>query len=199
MIHNFQKKLVKSMLQACLQQSWPQDKPIAKIVFPQILPSSLGNLATLWVMLPHQEIQHHLFSKPYRQFLFIESPYPMLLWITAIHTQEHGSRWLPCYLDLKDPKSQQITQTLAQMGYYRLLLFSTQEPQRCAQVMTATLSPDQCQMLSKWAKISQSLQPTARPIASRRLLTTEFDKIKSQGSVKLNFAHDALKQSVNCA
>ncbi len=199
MIHNFQKKLVKSMLQVCLQQSWPQDKPIAKIVFPQILPSSLGNLATLWVMLPHQEIQHHLFSKPYRQFLFIESPYPMLLWITAIHTQEHGSRWLPCYLDLKDPKSQQITQTLAQMGYYRLLLFSTQEPQRCAQVMTATLSPDQCQMLSKWAKISQSLQPTARPIASRRLLNTEFDKIKSQGSVKLNFAHDALKQSVNCA
>jgi serine/threonine-protein kinase len=187
------------MLQACLQQSWPQDKPIAKIVFPQILPSSLGNLATLWVMLPHQEIQHHLFSKPYRQFLFIESPYPMLLWITAIHTQEHGSRWLPCYLDLKDPKSQQITQTLAQMGYYRLLLFSTQEPQRCAQVMTATLSPDQCQMLSKWAKISQSLQPTARPIASRRLLNTEFDKIKSQGSVKLNFAPDALKQSVNCA
>jgi serine/threonine-protein kinase len=175
------------MLQVCLQQSWPQDKPIAQIVFPQSVPSSLGNLATLWVMLPKQDIQHHLFSKPYRQFVFIESPYPMLLWITALHTTEHGSRWLPCYLDLKDPKSQEIVQRLAETGYYRLLLFSTEEPQRCAQVMTVTLSSEQCQRLQAWAKTSQTLQPTARPSESRRLLKTEFEKLKSQLLVKLDF------------
>ncbi len=180
------------MLQVCLQQSWPQDKPISQIVFPQILPSSLGNLATLWVMLPKQEIQNHLFTKPYKQFLFIESPYPMLLWITALHTQEHNSRWLPCYLDLKDPNNQEIAQRLAQTGYYRLLLFSSEEPQRCAQVMTVTLSPDQCQRLQAWVKISQTLKSTARPSESRRLLKTELEKLKSQVLVKVDFNNLAL-------
>lgn len=180
------------MLHVCLQQSWPQDKPIAKIVFPQILPSHLGNLVTLWVMLPKQDIQHHLFSKPYRHFLFTESPYPMLLWITALHTQEHDSRWLPCYLDLKDPTSQEIARRLAETGYYRLLLFSTEEPERCAQVMTVTLSPEQCQSLQEWAKTSQTLQSIARPSESRRLLKTEFEKLKSQLQVKVDFNNLAL-------
>jgi serine/threonine-protein kinase len=180
-------ELLKSMLQICLQQSWPQDKPIAKIVFPQLLPSNLGKSATLWLMLPKQEIKHHLFSKPYRQFLFIESPYPMLLWITVLHNQEHGSRWLPCYLDLKEPKSQEIVQSLAETGYYRLLLFCTEEPQRCAQVMTATLSPDQCHRLQEWSQTSLTLKPKERPSVSRRLLKTEFEKLKSQLLVKLDF------------
>ncbi len=175
------------MLQVCLQQSWPQDKPIAEIVFPQILPSQLGDLATLWVMFPKQEIQNHLYSKPYRQFLYVESPYPMLLWVTALHTPEQRSRWLPCYLDLKDPKSQEIAQRLSQTGYYRLLLFSADEPQRCAQVMTVTLSPNQCQNLQQWLKISQSLQPMARPSTSRHLLKTEFENLKSQLVEKLDF------------
>jgi serine/threonine-protein kinase len=180
------------MLQVCLQQSWPQDKPIAQIVFPQILPSCPGDLATLWVMLPKQEIQHCLFSKPYRQFLFIESPYPMLLWITALRTNEQGFRWLPCYLDLKDPKSQEIVRRLAQTGYYRLLLFSTEEPQRCTQVMTVTLSPDQCQKLQASVKTSQTLYTTARPSESRHLLKTELEKLKTQLLVSLDFNNYAL-------
>jgi len=174
------------MLQVCLQQPWPQDKLNTKFVFPQILPSSLGNLATLWVMLPKQEIQQHLFSKLYKQFLFIESPYPMLLWITAFHTQEHDPRWLCCYLDLKDSENQEIARRLAETGYYRLLLFSTEEPQRCTQVMTATLSPDQCQRLQEWAKTSQRLQPIAQPSLSQYLLKTKFEKLKSQFLVNLD-------------
>lgn len=184
------------MLQTCLQQSWPQDKPIAPIVFPKILPNRLGDLATLWVMLPKQKIQHHLFSKPYKQFLFIESPYPMFLWITALHTEEHGFQWLPYYLDLKDAKNQEIARRLAQTGYYRLLLFSTKEPQRCAQVITVTLNPDECHMLQKWVKISQTSQPTARPSFSRDLLKTEFDKLKSQLLVKLDSNNLALPLAV---
>jgi hypothetical protein len=174
------------MLQVCLQQSWPQDKPIAKIVFPQILPSSLGNLATLWVMLPKQEIQDCQFSKPYRQLLFIESPYPMLLWITALHSQEHGYRWLPCYLDLKDPERLEVAQRLAQTGYYRVLLFSTEQPEQCTQVITITLSPEQKHRLQEWTKASQELQPTDRPAASRRLLKSELEKLKSQLLAKLD-------------
>ncbi|HEY9635051.1 MAG TPA: hypothetical protein V6D14_16735 [Coleofasciculaceae cyanobacterium] len=184
------------MLQVCLKQSWPQDKPIAQIVFPQILSSSLGSLPTLWVMLPKQEIQYRLFSKPHRQFLFIESPYPMLLWITALHAAGQGSRWLPCYLDLKDPNSQEMVKRLIETGYYRLLLFSTEEPQRCAQVMTVTLSPDQCQSLQAWITTSQRLQTMARPSDSRRLLKTEFENLKAQLQVKVDFDNLALPISV---
>jgi serine/threonine-protein kinase len=180
------------MLQICLDQSWPQDKPIAQIVFSQLLPSSLGDMVTLWVMLPQQDIQHHLFSKLHKQFLFMELPHPMLLWVTALHTEQHNSRWLPCYLDLKEPESQEIARRLAATGYYRVLLFSTQEPLRCAQVMTATLSPDQCQRLQTWIETSQTLQPISRPIDSRRLLKTEFEKLKSQFLVKLDFSDRVL-------
>ena len=180
------------MLQVCLQQSWPQDKPIAQIVFPQILPSSFGNLATLWVMLGKQDIQHSLYSKPYRQFLFMESPYPMLLWVTALHTQEHGCRWLPCYLDLKDPNSQEIIQNLAQTGYYRILLFSTEEPQRCEQVITVTLSPEQCQNLQEWTKISQTLPSTGQSRLTKHLLKTELEKLKAQMLVKVDLKELAL-------
>jgi len=184
------------MLQVCLRQSWPQDKPIAKIVFLQMLPSSLGNLATLWVMLPDREIQDCQFSKPFRQFLFIESPYPMLLWITALHSQEHGYRWFPCYLDLKDPERLEIAQRLAETGYYRILLFSTEEPQSCTQVITATLSPEQRDRLREWTQASQMLQPTERPVASRRLLKSEFDNLKSQILEKLDLNHLELALAV---
>jgi eukaryotic-like serine/threonine-protein kinase len=189
-------KLVQSMLQVCLQQSWPQDKPIAAIVFPQIIPSSLGNLAAQWVMLPKQDILHHLYSKPFKHFFFIESPYPMLLWITALHNQEHGTRWLPCYLDLKEPKSLEIVERLAKTSFYRLLLFSTEQPQRCAQVMTVTLSSNQCQRLQEWTEKSQTIQSTARPIESRRLLKAEFENLKSQFPGQLNVQNLALAMAL---
>jgi serine/threonine-protein kinase len=175
------------MLQVCLQQSWPDDKPIGQMVFPQIIPSHLGNLAAQWVMLPKQEIVHHLYSKPYKQFFFTESPYPMLLWITALHTQPHGTQWFTCYLDLKDPNSLEIAECLAKTGFYRLLLFCLEEPQRCAQVMTASLSREQCQRLQQWIDTSQSLQPTARPIEGRRILQAEFENLKSQLLGTLDF------------
>ncbi len=174
------------MLQVCLQQSWPKDKPIARIVFPQIIPSSLGNLATHWVMLPKREILHHLYSRRYKQFCFVESPYPMLLWMTALHTEELGTRWFPCYLDMKDPKNLEIVQCLAETSFYRLLLFYTEQPQRCAHVMTVTLSPEECQRLRGWIKQSQTIQSTARPIESRQLLKSEFENLKSEFSVKLD-------------
>jgi serine/threonine-protein kinase len=190
------KKLVQSMLQVCLQQSWPQDKPIAEIVFPQLIPSDLGNLAAQWVMLPKHDIVHHLYSKPFKQFFFIESPYPMLLWLTALHSQEHGTRWLPCYLDLKEPKSLEIVERLAKTSFYRLLLFCTEQPQRCAQVMTVTLSSNQCQRLQEWIEKSQTIKPTARPIESRRLLKAEFENLKSQFPGQLNVKNLALAMAL---
>jgi serine/threonine-protein kinase len=169
-----------SMLQVCLKQSWPQNQPIAKVVFPQILPNHLGNLVTLWMMLPKLEIQQHQFSKPYRQFAFVESPHPMLLWVNALQATDGTSCWLPCYLDLKDRKNQGIVRLLAETGYYRLLLFSTEDPQHCAQVITVTLTPERCQQLRQWLQTSQDKESKAQPILSQRLLKAEFDQLKSQ-------------------
>jgi serine/threonine-protein kinase len=113
----------------------------------------------------------------------------MLLWITALHSQEHGYRWFPCYLDLKDPERLEMAQRLVETGYYRLLLFSTETPQSCTQVITITLSPEQRDRLRKWTQASQTLQPTERPVASRRLLKSQFDHLKSQVLEKLDLNH----------
>ncbi|NEP03028.1 MAG: hypothetical protein F6K58_31145 [Symploca sp. SIO2E9] len=174
------------MLQVCLQQSWPQNKPIGKLVFPQILPSRLGSLATLWVMLPKNQIQPHPPRQPYKRFLFIDLPSPMLLWMTGIHTKDKCFRLFPCYLDLQDPDSQDIVVRMTQTGYYRLLLFSTEAPQKCTQVMTATLDPQQCQMLCEWLEASQISETKAEVGVSKFLLKNEFEKIKSQPPEKLD-------------
>jgi serine/threonine-protein kinase len=88
---------------------------------------------------------------------------------------------------MKDPKNLEIVQCLAETGFYRLLLFCTEEPQSCAQVMTVTLSPEECQSLRGWIKQSQTLQPTARPIDSRPLLKSKFETLKSEFPDKLDY------------
>lgn len=171
------------MIQVCLDQSWPQDKPVAQIVFPKLLPTRSGNLVTLWVMLPKQEIQNRLFSKFQKELIFTESPHPMLLWTTQMITQQQEDRWLPCYLDLKDSKGEEIARCLAEKGFYYLLFFAMEEPQYCTEVMAATLNRYQTKMLTKWANTSQSLQPIGRPSASKRLLKQELDKLKSNPAI----------------
>ncbi|NER29624.1 MAG: serine/threonine protein kinase, partial [Symploca sp. SIO1C4] len=146
----------------------------------KILPSKLGGLATLWAMLPNHQIQRHPHHQPYKRFLFIELPSPMLLWMTGIHTKDKCFQLLPCYLDLQDPKSREILVRMTQTGYYRLLLFSTETPQKCTQVMTTTLDPQQCQMLHEWLEASQISETKAQSGVSKFLLKNEFEKIKSQ-------------------
>ncbi|NEQ81260.1 MAG: hypothetical protein F6K26_13735 [Moorea sp. SIO2I5] len=110
----------------------------------------------------------------------------MLLWVTVLKSTAHDSRLFPCYLDLKTSKVQTITCCLADKGFYRLLLFSTEEPQRCNQVITVTLTPQQCQMLQESANIGQTSQPIAQAIVSRRILKLKFEQLKSQVSNKLD-------------
>ncbi|MGB7440195.1 MAG: hypothetical protein WA919_03945 [Coleofasciculaceae cyanobacterium] len=174
------------MLKVCLQQSWPQDKPIAKFIFPRILPTSFGNVVTLWVILPEQEIRKHLFSKLYKQFLFIDSPSPMLLWINRIYSEERTTEYLPCYLDLQKQKSQEIVQQMSQAGYYRLLLFSTQQPQSCNQVITVTLNPELCQTLQNWVTLSQRSKSQMSSSLSKFCLKTEFEKLKHHSLAQLS-------------
>lgn len=166
-------------------QSWPKNKPIAEIVFTHPLRLGKETLATLWVMLKKEDIQRRLVCKRYNQFLFLMSPHPMVLWITALYNREVGPRWLPCYLDMKTPQGQEMARILGQRGCYRVLLFALEEPQHCTHVMTIMVDPHQCQMLREWAKTSQTLMSVASPKMSKDLLKAELEKLKPQIVTKL--------------
>lgn len=165
--------------------SWPQNKPIADIVFPQPVPIDGEIVPALWVMLPQLEIQKLLVCTRYNQFLFISIPHPMLLWITVIHNRKHGPKWLPCYLDLKINFNQEIIRLLRHTGYYRLLFFARESPNRCAHVLLSSIAPAQRERLQEWVKTSEVLGSSADPQMSKNLLKTEFEKIKPQILAKL--------------
>ena len=167
-----------SVEQAGWTVPWPQDKPIAQIVFPRILASDQDEAVGLWVMLSRTEIQQRLLSTRYNHFLCLLAPHPMLLWITAIYDQQLGVRWLPCYLDLKLERSQQFVRSLSQKGYYLLLFFASEDIEEPANVKTLTISPHQRQLFQDWLMMAQQAISTDKPTASKQILKSEFDRIK---------------------
>lgn len=165
---------------------WPESKPIADIVFPKLVHSPKGEVTTaLWIMLPEQEIHNRAICTRYNQFLFITSPHPMLLWITLIYNRQYGAKWLPYYLDLKISLGQQLTLTLGQTGFYRLLFFARETPHRCAHVLTSSIASIQRQRLQDWVEMSYKLVSSGDPLVSRNLLKTEYEKIKPQILAKI--------------
>ena len=167
------------------QQSWPPNKPIAEIVFAHTLTTSQESLATLWVMLKKEDIQKRHVCKRYNQFLFLMSPHPMLLWITALYTHDAGPRWLRCYLDMKTPQGEEMTRLLGDTGRYWVLLFAVEEPKRCMHAMSVRIAPSQCKLLQQWVTTSQTLISVGSPKMSKELLNNQFDKIKPQIVAKL--------------
>ncbi|MDF5730580.1 MAG: serine/threonine-protein kinase [Rhizonema sp. PD38] len=165
--------------------SWPQNKPIANIVFPQAIRVHGELSAALWVMLPQEEIRKRLICTRYNQFLFIMSPHPMLLWITLIYNRQHGAKWLPYYLDLKTSIGQEIVHLLGQTGYYRLLFFGREEPSRCTHIQLSSVAFAQRQQLQQWVIMSNTLVSTADPQVTKNLLKVEYEKIKLQILAKL--------------
>jgi serine/threonine-protein kinase len=182
--------------EVCQLATWPKDKPIAQIVFPQVLGQE--SLPSLWVMLPQQEIRslqvNRLYNRIYRNFLCSMSPHPMALWMTALynrfHSHESGPRWLRCYLDLKTSQGQDIVRLLAQKGQYQVLLFSLEKPRQCAHSITVTIHPSQCSLLKQWAIMSQSTPSLGQSTASKNLLQVEFDKLKPKISEELQANDD---------
>ncbi len=167
------------------QASWPKNKPIADIVFPQFIRTDGQLTPALWVMLPLVEIQKRLISSRYNQFLFITVPHPMLLWITLLYNRKYGPKWLPYYLDLKTNIGQEITRLLTQTGYYRLLFFARETPNRCSHILLSTIASAQRQRLQQWVTMSQTLVSSAEPQLSKSLLKSEYEKIKPQILTKL--------------
>ncbi|CAA9584214.1 Serine/threonine protein kinase [uncultured Synechococcales cyanobacterium] len=169
----------------CWQATWPADKPRAEIVFPHLVQTSHNVAAALWVMMPHAEIQKRFLSTRYNQFLCLIAPHPMVLWITTIYDRSSGPRWLPCYLDLKHPRSFETASLLGEAGYYPLLFFGLEAPQKCVNVMTLAIAPYQCHLLQDWLQLSQDYTSTAAPNITKGLLKAEFERLKPQILQKL--------------
>ena len=167
-----------------LNTVWPKDKPVQKIVFPNLIRTPEKDIISLWVMLEEQDIITRMSSIRYNQFLFLTSPHPMLLWITVLYHREHGPRWLPCYLDLKTNSGQKLTRLLGETGSYWILFFALEEQAKCRQVMTSTIAPSQCKTLKEWANTSQGLRP-GKPQITKRILKEELEKLKPKILTKL--------------
>ena len=168
-----------SVTEACLQTPWPEDKPLRKIVFSQLVDTYVGKAPVLCVMLEQEDIYQRISSTRYNKFLYLSNPHPTLLWITLLYNAEHGAKWLPCYLDLKTNKGQQITRTLAQEGKYRILFYALNEPRQCQHITHSIISPRNREMLQQWANLSQVTSSGNMKMA-RNSLKQELEKLKDK-------------------
>lgn len=169
----------------CRLTSWPKNKPIANIVFPDPIQINEQAIAALWVMLPQTEIIQRLQSRSYNQFLFINSPHPMMLWLTVLYHRTHGAKWLPYYLDLKTSFGREITQLMAEKGNYRVLLFGRESPERASTCLLVNIAPTQRQLLQQWVSLSQTIFTSTDPQLGKNLLKQEYEKLKPQILMKL--------------
>jgi serine/threonine-protein kinase len=175
--------------------TWPKSKPVAQIVFAQELSTAQGSLASIWVMLPEEEIQNlqinKLYNKIYKNFLCTMSPHPMLLWLTALYNRlysQQGPRWLRCYLDLKTVQGQEMIRLLAEHGKYHVLLFALEDPTHCSHVITVNINMSQSLLLQEWAITSQSWVSAGTPSMSKDLLQQEFERLKPKVSADMEKA-----------
>jgi serine/threonine-protein kinase len=109
----------------------------------------------------------------------------MVLWITALYNQGEGPRWIPCYLDLKKARGQEMIRLLGGQRQYRIMLFPLEEAQQCSQVLISTISPFQGPLLTDWADSSKLHPPVEEPALSRQLLKEEFEKLKPKLLMRL--------------
>ncbi|MDZ7956903.1 MAG: serine/threonine-protein kinase [Aulosira sp. DedQUE10] len=166
--------------QTCWKMIWPQNKPIQEIVFPRLLDSEQGAVASLWLMLSKAEITKRAISIRYNQFLFIKSPHPMLLWLTVLYNRQFGPKWLPCYVDMQDPQNQKLVYSLARNERYPLILFTLEAPHSCANVMSSYIDDTQRQMLKTWLEQSQNLPPSSQPHLTKNILKQQYKQMQSQ-------------------
>ncbi|MEH2447034.1 MAG: serine/threonine-protein kinase [Nostoc sp.] len=163
----------------CLQKIWPKNKPIAPIGFPHLLHTHQRLIPTFWSMLPKQEITKYLDKIHGTEFINKMNVYPMLLWVTVLYNAQPSlTKWLPYFLDLKDNKGENIARSLAEVGYYHLLFFTLEEPNRCSHVTTLKLTANQRQQLVDCLEMSQQSNELILPNEAKNLLKTDYEKLK---------------------
>lgn len=180
--------------EACRFATWPSHMPVAEIVFAKPIACNEGNIPALWVMLPMREIQKRTKCTRYNQFLFLELPHPMTLWLTVLYNKQHGPRWLPCYLDLKTAQGRQMVQLLGQRQQYQILFFAQENPKHCYLVQTSTIAAAQCKLLQDWAAIGQLFSASPNPSLSKEYLKGALEDIKPQILSRLETLYESYSE-----
>ena len=181
----------------CLQKNWPKNKPIAPIGFPHLLHTHQRLIPTFWSMLPKQEITKYLDKIHGTEFISKMNVYPMLLWVTVLYNAQPSlTKWLPYFLDLKDNKGENIARSLAEVGYYHLLFFPLEDPNRCSHVTTLRLTANQRQQLVDCLDMSQQSNELILPNEAKNLLKTDYEKLKLDILEKLAVHHKAEKEGL---
>lgn len=148
-------------------------------------------------MLAKPEIQRRMVCTRYNQFLFIEAPHPMVLWLTVLYNREHEPRWMPCYLDLKTKQGRQLANALGRNGQYNILFFAQESHQRCLYLQTATVAAAQCRLLQEWAMIGQLSRSSPNPTVSKDYLKNALENIKPQILMKLESIYGVNQDPLN--
>jgi len=125
--------------------------------------------------MPPAEIAKRLRGTRYNTFICTMSPHPMALWLTVLYSPKHGPRWLPCFLDLKTQSGQETAFHLGQTGEYKVLFFSTEEPQSCAHVVSCTIAVPQQKMLQSWVMQARTQPSVGGPNFSKKMLRDELN------------------------
>jgi serine/threonine-protein kinase len=173
----------------CLQKSWPKNKPVALIGFPHLLHVPQGTVPTFWAMLPKNEISSFLEKTHNAEFISKVNVYPMVLWVTMLYDSNSSLiRWLSYYLDFPNPFEYKVVQSLAEMGYYHLLFFALEEPNKCVHVLTLSLSANQRQQLADAISSSYAVNENITSQQAKILLKAEYEKIKLEIIRKLETA-----------
>lgn len=181
----------------CLQKSWPKNKPIAPIGFPHLLHTHQRLIPTFWSMLPKQEITKYLDKIHGTEFISKMNVYPMLLWVTVLYNAQPSlTKWLPYFLDLKDNKGENIARSLAEVGYYHLLFFPLEDPNRCSHVTTLRLTANQRQQLVDCLDMSQQSNELISPNEAKNILKIDYEQLKLDILQKLTVHHKAEKEGL---
>ncbi len=166
---------------ACLQKTWPQNKPKALICFPNLLQTTQGTIPTLWTMLPKQEIEKLDKQIKNTEFIYQDNLFPLILWVNLLCDRKLDlNRWLSYFLDMKDIRGQKVVQALVSTGYYHLLCFALEDPNKCQKVFTLTLTANQRQQLSDWLTQSEKINPDISPNKTKNILRLKYEKLKPE-------------------
>ncbi|MBD2777316.1 protein kinase domain-containing protein [Iningainema tapete] len=164
-------------LELCGKLVWPKDKPIQEIVFPHLLHTQQGSVAALSLMMPQQQIKGYAVSTPYNQFSFVSSPYPMLLWVTVLHTST-GTKWLKSYLDMQNPQNHILVSSLVENERYPLIFFSLEAPHSCTNIIGSVIHPSDRLKLKTWVEQSKRLPPCQGFQLSKKLLQEQYQLLQ---------------------
>ena len=154
---------------------WPQNKPIQKIVFPQLISEKKVSTASLWIMLPQSEIQNYAYTTRYTRFIFVAHPHPMLLWITLLCDRNLTPKWLPCYLDMQNSQNLKLVRSLAENESYSLLFFTLEPPHCCTNMFSISIAPSQTQDLKNWVQQSRNMEGSTESTISKSLLRKQYE------------------------